>query len=139
MSSSQNDQRDLAAIRAWLDAFAAAVRKRDFTAGRALFADSVVAFGSIENICRGIDALEQSQWRNVWPRTTDYQIELASSDLCNESNLAWAAATWSSLGNVDGQTFQRTGRATFVWRRRGDVWLAVHSHHSFDPDLAQRR
>ena len=41
---------------------------------------------------------------------------------------------WDSIGQrVDGDSFSRPGRATLVLSRRGDRWVATHSHFSLAP------
>lgn len=136
--SGQHGPTDLATVHAWLAAFASAVRAGDFAAGRLLFDADVVAFGTVERVCYGLDALEHGQWRDVWPRTRDYHLELLECG--RDGELAWAGATWASLARADGR--RRSGRATFVLRRsgpHGGAWRAVHSHHSFDPDPQHQR
>src|SRR5438093_1397162 len=59
----------------WLRTFEAAVRARDFAAGRALFADDAVAFGTWARAVAGLDHIIREQWQNVWPRIRDFRFE----------------------------------------------------------------
>jgi len=122
-----------AEIETWLRAFAAAVRARDYAAGAALFAEDVVAFGSVAARADGLDALRERQWRVVWEDTRGFDFDYAT--LCCEAlgERAWAAATWSSASEADER---RAGRATLVFARDGAGWRAVHSHFSLVPGSA---
>lgn len=118
---------------AWLERFSAAVRAVDLTAGQALFAPEVIAFGTVGAMLVGREQLVNDQWRKVWSVTTGFRFDLDRAHCGVAGNLAWAAAPWSSRGLRDGQPFDRRGRASYVLRREGGDWLAIHSHHSLDP------
>ena len=121
-------------IRAWLDAFAAAVRAADYEAGRRLFAGEVAGFGTVAVMFRDLDALVESQWKRVWGVTSGFRFHTEHLACGVEGDHAWVAAPWTSQGRTrDGRTFDRHGRATYVLERRDGRWLAVHSHHSLDP------
>lgn len=121
-------------VRQWLDAFSSAVRRVDYDAGRELFADDVVGFGTVGIRLKGLDTLVDSQWQRVWGVTSDFHFDMSRLDWGADGDLAWAAVAWSSQGHArDGRTFIRRGRATYVLQNRNGRWLAVHSHHSIDP------
>jgi ketosteroid isomerase-like protein len=124
-----------AKIEAWLRAFAASVRARDYAAGAALFARDVVGFGSAAARVEGLDALVEHQWRVVWETTRDFDFDYASISCGASDDLAWAAATWSSA-DAAATGACRAGRATLVFARDGSVWRAVHSHFSLVPESA---
>jgi ketosteroid isomerase-like protein len=125
-------------IRDWLSAFAEAVRSRDLDAGRALFAPDVVAFGTFASAMIGLDELAERQWAYIWNRTRGFTFDFSELHASTEGDFAWAAVPWQSHGIAgDGSTFLRTGRATYILQRRGERWLAVHSHHSLNPASAQ--
>jgi len=44
-------------LRAWLDAFASAVREVDYASGEKLFAPDVVGFGTVGVLLSGLDTL----------------------------------------------------------------------------------
>jgi ketosteroid isomerase-like protein len=121
--------------RQWLADFSRVVQQRDFEAGRELFADHVAAFGTIARIGCGLDRLEKQQWRKVWGNTKGYRFDLDELVVDGTGEMIWIAVPWRGEGiNTDGSTFLRTGRVTFVLQHIQDQWLAVHSHHSRDPD-----
>jgi ketosteroid isomerase-like protein len=117
----------------WLRTFEAACRGRDFAAGRRLFAPDAVAFGTDATAVRGLDDIEREQWRQIWPRISDFRFE-DHPTVAGGGDSAWIAATWSSGATApDGTPFTRHGRATFNLERREGCWLAVHSHVSLLP------
>jgi ketosteroid isomerase-like protein len=122
-------------IASWLAQFAQAVRAQDYRAGRELFAFDVVSFGTVNEVLHGLDALEERQWRKVWSVTRGFDFDYTSAHIELNADRAWAVALWSSQGNDPGRGgwFDRHGRATFVFARRGGRWLAVHSHFSLVP------
>lgn len=120
-------------VHQWLTEFAEAVRDRDFATGRELFAHDVVSFGTVNEMLEGIDVLEQKQWQKVWSITRGFDFDYPSVRCQLDQNHGWAVALWSSQGqNVKGW-FDRHGRATFIFERRGTKLLAVHSHFSTTP------
>ena len=120
-------------VAAWITQFEAAVRARDFAAGRALFAPDAVAFGTFAAAVAGLDNIEREQWRQIWPRIRGFALEPGAT-VGASGDAAWIAAGWSSEATApDGRIFRRPGRATFVLERRGGRWLAVHSHVSLMP------
>jgi ketosteroid isomerase-like protein len=121
-------------IQEWLKGFSQAVRARDYELGRRFFADEVVGFGSVAERCDGLENLELSQWRKVWDVTTDFEFDLNSAVAKLEGNMAWVACSWQSYGkNAAAEPILRRGRSTFVFRKDGEKWLAVHSHFSLEP------
>jgi ketosteroid isomerase-like protein len=123
----------LAEVTAWLERFAAAVRAADLDAGRALFAPEVVAFGTVGAMLVGREQLASGQWEKVWPVTSGFCFDMERAHCGVAGDLAWAAAPWTSRGLRDGAPFDRSGRGSYVLRREGGAWLAIHSHHSLDP------
>ena len=117
----------------WLRAFEAAVRARDFAAGRTMFADDAVAFGTWARAVVGLDNIEREQWRNVWPRIRGFHFE-PDTHMHAAGDSAWIAGSWSTeVTGLDGRPFERPGRGTFVLERRDGRWVVVHSHFSLLP------
>lgn len=117
----------------WLRTFEAAVRARDFAAGRTMFAEDAVAFGTWARAVAGLDNIVREQWHNVWPRIRDFRFD-ADARVRTSGNSAWIAAGWQTEATApDGRPFTRPGRGTFVLERRNGTWLAVHSHFSLLP------
>jgi ketosteroid isomerase-like protein len=121
----------------WLREFEAAVRARDFAAGRRLFADDAVAFGTWATAVTGLANIEREQWRNVWPRIRDFRCgDRPVASAIGDSG--WIASEWSSdATGADGKPFRRSGRATFVLARRDGQWRCAHSHVSLLPSQSE--
>jgi ketosteroid isomerase-like protein len=121
----------------WLRTFEAAVRARDFDAGRALFANDAVAFGTWARAVAGLDNIVREQWQNVWPRIRDFHFE-PGAHIHAAGEGAWIAGGWlTEVTGPDGRPLSRPGRGTFVLERRGGKWLAVHSHFSLLPSQSE--
>lgn len=122
-------ERDLGA---WLEAFSAAVRARDLDAGRALFADDAVGFGTVAGHYADLDDLASAQWSDVWPRTEEFAFDEIEHQWLDDP---WGtvAVTWRSVGTETDDRRIRTGRATIVLRRTEAGVVAVHSHFSMTP------
>lgn len=119
----------------WLDEMQACVRARAFERCRSIFSDDVVGFGSRAALLVGLDALERDQWRHVWPRIRNFTFLLDRLMIGSNGELVWIACPWSSEGKGPNGTWQpRPGRMTAVLQRRGERWLAVHTHHSVSPE-----
>jgi ketosteroid isomerase-like protein len=121
--------------RSWLAEMEACVRAVDYERCRAIFAEDVVAFGTRAALVIGLEALERDQWRHVWGtiRGFTFLIEEMHCRGYGEEGI-WLACPWTSEGRgTDGRWFERLGRMTAVLERRGDRWLAVHTHHSSVP------
>jgi ketosteroid isomerase-like protein len=128
------DQEPKVEIRHWLEDFAAAVRNRDFAAGRALFAEHVFAFGTRADRIEGLADLEADQWRPIWNSTRAYHFDHDAATIDVSGEMAWVAITWHSQGkDAAGTWYDRFGRATYILRRVQGAWVAVHSHHSINP------
>jgi ketosteroid isomerase-like protein len=121
----------------WLREFETACRGRDFEAGRRMFANDAVAFGTWAMAVHGLDNIVREQWRNVWPRIRNFTID-AKPVVRADGDTAWIAAGWSSEATgPDGKPFTRPGRATFILGRREGRWLCVHSHVSLQPTQSE--
>jgi len=127
----------LPSVHAWLATFAAAVRDRDYDAGRALFADDALGCGTRSPWMVGLDRLVDEQWKPIWSVTRGFRFDddTIHGDIRGET--AWVAASWRSEGRrSSGDWFERCGRATFVLTWDGSAWRAVHSHFSLRPEAA---
>jgi ketosteroid isomerase-like protein len=112
------------------------VRAVDYARARPLFAENVVAFGTFAAVVEGRERLEHEQWRHVWPNIRDFTFRLDELHTLGTELWICVVAPWDSVGHrVDGQSFSRPGRATLVLSRRGDGWVAIHSHFSLAPSL----
>lgn len=110
------------------------MRGVDFAAGRGLFADDIVAFGTRAEVVTGLDALEHEQWRGVWPNIRDFTFLVDRLQAGRDDNLAWGVLPFTTTGfGPAGTPFARPGRATIVLERRDGRWLARHTHFSLAP------
>jgi len=124
---------DRARIRDWLETMEDCVRGRDFECARELFAADALSFGTYATRASGRAALEQCQWRIVWPHTRGFSFALEQMRCFGGPAGFCVAITWESLGvRDDGTTFSRCGRATLVLAGCERL-QAVHSHFSLDP------
>ena len=125
------------AVLDWLGEFEAACRGRNFDAGRLMFAQDAVAFGTWATAVHGLDNIEREQWRNVWPRIRDFTFE-PGPVVRADGDTAWIAAGWhSEATGAGGKPFARPGRATFILARRDGRWQCVHSHVSLQPTQSE--
>jgi ketosteroid isomerase-like protein len=121
-------------LRRWFEQFEGYVRRRDFAGGRTLFADDVVAFGTRADVVRGLDTLAANQWQPTWPAIADFTFRHDQLHVEGDGDIAWAVVPWTSTGfHPNGTAFERPGRATLTFARRGGRWLATHSHFSLNP------
>jgi ketosteroid isomerase-like protein len=130
----------VAELGAWFRALERCVNQVDYeTAARDLFAPEVIGFGTKARVVVGLDGLRAEQWQHVWPNIRDFRFDLdglraggAPGD--GPVELAWAVTAWSSTGfDEGGRPFERPGRATVLFRRQGERWLALHTHFSLAP------
>ena len=63
----QPDEIDLLTVKAWLADWQPCVQGLDFKKAQSLFVKNTASFGTHMDVVEGIDALEENQWRNVWP------------------------------------------------------------------------
>jgi ketosteroid isomerase-like protein len=111
------------------------VRGVNYEQARPLFADDVVAFGTFAAVVEGRNRLENEQWRNVWPNISDFTFRLDELHALGTESWICVIVPWDSIGqrSTNGESFNRPGRATLVLNRRGDRWVATHSHFSLAP------
>lgn len=129
---------DQDAAEAWLQDFAAAVRARDYEKARRMFDAEVRGFGTVARRYHSVDELVQEQWKRVWDETESFRFDLDSAEYWHEGDLVVAISEWSSDDVApDGSRRPRTGRATIVLGRSGDVFRAAHTHFSLTPRPSQ--
>jgi ketosteroid isomerase-like protein len=126
---------DLERIRAWFERLAEHVRAVDFAGARPLFAADMIAFGTFSDFVSERDAVEQAQWRNVWPFIEGFRWrQNAFRGIVSPDRLAATGmAVWDSTGfHQDGKPYERPGRATVALARQriGEGWVAQHTHFS---------
>jgi ketosteroid isomerase-like protein len=102
----------------------------------------MIAFGTFTDFMTGREAVEQQQWRNVWPHIDNFCFRPDVRALVSPDRLqAVGMAIFDSTGyRQDGTPYDRPGRATVVFVR-ADVasrWLAQHTHLSLFRDVPTR-
>lgn len=119
-------------IDAWLSAWAQAIRDNDLEAGRRMFAENVVGFGTLTGAMIGLDALVSDQWSQIWPRTAGFVFGPVHQVSVTD-DLAVVVAEWRSEGRTDAGAYERRGRATLVLRPTASGLVCTHSHFSMFP------
>ncbi len=130
-------------IKAWFDEWSGYVAAVDFESARKLFHPEVVGFGTYMEYVRGLEALEQQQWRSIWGTIADFHFatEHLICGISSDGLQAWGITPWTSTGfHEDGSPYERPGRATvlFVRDNTASPWLAIHTHISLSPGTPQR-
>jgi ketosteroid isomerase-like protein len=126
---------DIALIRRWFQRLADHVQAVDYAGARPLFAEDMIAFGTVAAFVTGRDATEKEQWRNVWGRIDRFRWRLGDVRAIISADRLTAAgmAVFDSTGyGEDGTPHDRPGRATVVFGRTaiGEDWVARHTHFS---------
>ena len=123
----------------WLAAWEETINARDYQAARLLFADDVVAFGSLAGHMSGLDELEQRQWRAIWENTRSFRFD-PPIVVKQTADLVVLACRWRSEGMLpEGGWYDRSGRCTLVLGHTASGWRCAHSHFSMDPGIPPRR
>ena len=123
-----------AEIREILDRIVESVHKLDYEGVRDLIPDDGVYFGSIAVRAQGYDELYEKQFSRVWPNIDEFKIDPSSVSIHPSGKFAWAICLFeSSVPGTDGEPLARKGRMTFIFERRDDKWVMVHSHDSLYP------
>ena len=137
------DVDDVALVKKWFRRLSEQVQAVDFAGARQLFAEDMIAFGTFEDFVTGRDAVEQVQWRNVWPVTSGFhfRIDDIRAIVSPDRLTAIGMAVFQSTGyHEDGTPYARPGRTTVALSRRavGEEWVADHTHMSLFRDVPTR-
>ncbi len=125
-------------IRDWFDTWGGYVASVDYVSARQLFHPDVIGFGTYMEYVRGLENLEQQQWRSIWGTIEGFTF-LTDRLVCGVDAAgvqAWGIVPWTSTGfHPDGTPYDRPGRATVIFTRDAptDPWLAIHTHISLAP------
>lgn len=134
-SVSDDDRRSLADF---FERWGTLVGNVDFKRARGLYADDVIAFGSLGKMMTSRDTLEAEQWRAVWPTLADYKHDLSTLEVIVSPDrlMAVGAVMARSVGiHEDGSHFDRPVRVTASLIREaiGAPWFITHTHVSLVP------
>ncbi len=80
---------DERALQAWFTELARCVNDTDFPAGRRLFADDIVSFGTFTTLMHGLEDYATQQWPHVWPYVQHFRFGPAISRWTR-----WSVARW---------------------------------------------
>ena len=70
------EKSDIDGIADWFASWDKLVDGVDFVPARELFDEGVIGFGTRMDTVRGLDHLEQDQWRQVWPTIDGFRFNL---------------------------------------------------------------
>ena len=90
------DAATAATIKDWLARFAACVREVDYASAYPFWHDAIVIFGTYQELVRSRQAWTDTQWDNVWPRTADFDFDLANTEVLASPDGAMAVAVTPS-------------------------------------------
>jgi ketosteroid isomerase-like protein len=110
----------------------------NFKQARGLYADDVIAFGSLGKMMTSRDALEAEQWRAVWPTLAGYTHDLSTLEVIVSPDrlMGMGAVMAPTIGiHKDGSHFERPVRVTATLMREtiGAPWFMTHTHVSLVP------
>src|SRR5215468_9012886 len=96
----QADAATTASAKDWLARFAVCVREVDYTGAYPFWHDDIVIFGTYQELVRSRRAWTETQWDNVWPRTADFDFDLANTLVLASPDgaLAIVVAPWAGTG-----------------------------------------
>jgi ketosteroid isomerase-like protein len=126
---------------AWLETFSGYVREVDYASAKPLFHPDVLAFGTHRDVIPGLKAWQETQWDNVWPKTSDFRFDTDAAHVLvsADNSMAVVVVPWTSTGYTeDGSTFERPGRASMVFNKANGTWLCTHSHMSLNRGVPQQ-
>ena len=124
----------------WLREFSSYVRDVDYAGAMPLFHPDVLAFGTHNDVIKGLDSWVSTQWDNVWPKTRDFRFNLETTRvlIAADNSMATVIAPWTSTGyDPNGNPFDRPGRATMIFTKVGARWVCTHSHMSLNRGVPQ--
>jgi len=127
---------DKASIKLWFDRWGDHVPAREFAVPREFFARDALGFGTWRDFKKGLDALEERQWKIVRPTTHDFSHRTEDSlqiSVSPDRRMAVGLVLWTSTGFDEvGASFDRPGRTTAVLTRpcTKSAWQCVHTHVS---------
>ncbi len=121
----------------WLDDWQLLINTGQYEAARSLFSSDVLAFGTVTGMMRGLQELEQRQWREVWHRIKDFCFDKETVKIFTDSTsqIATVCCLWHSLGKTRASWYERRGRVTLVLRVMDNRLSCLHSHFSMEPGI----
>ena len=129
-------------LKAWFTEWGNLVASVDFVSARKLFHQDVIGFGTYMDVVRGLEHLENRQWRSIWPTIEGFTflVDQLVSGVSEDGKQAYGIVPWTSTGfHQGGTSYPRPGRATVLFTRASatDPWCAIHTHISLAPGTPQ--
>lgn len=114
----------------WLVQFEYCVSTENYSAARVLFKPDVLAFGTTADVCRGLDELEQNQWRKNWPRYKGFLFDYDTLTVRGDKDFVLVFINWRTASPNT-----RKGRATIglQWGFTRPHYRCLHTHFSIAP------
>ena len=120
-------------VKTWLEEYESAVRSGNTEEGLSLFAENAVVFGTKVNWSRYVPEYAKKQGEPVFGGSSDFEITQTLSTVQMDES-AYVAILWKDKVVVQGQSKDRSGRATFVLQIQDETFVAIHSHFSEFPE-----
>ena len=134
---------DKQAIANWFSTWEKLIGRIDYVLARELFDSEIIGFGTHMDTVKGLEHLEQDQWRHVWPTIDGVHFDLDTLEcMISPDRLQGVGiVVWHSMGYLaDGSKFDRPGRSTVIFKRPAvdHLWKGVHTHISLHPGTPQQ-
>ena len=142
-SKLNNNNKDYTSIKLWYSEWENYVQNKNYSSAMNLFENDVVSFGTWMNVVQGLDQLQSNQWKNIWPTISKFRFltDTLFIQLSPDKLFANSIIIWDSIGyKNDGNSFERTGRATVTLKRENfnSNWKGIHTHFSLNRGVPQQ-
>ena len=144
MTSKLNtNNKDYTSIKLWYSEWENYVQNKNYSSAMNLFDNDVISFGTWMDVVQGLDQLQLNQWKNIWPTISKFRfltdtlfIQLSPDKLFANSIIIWDYIGYKN----DGNSFERTGRATVTLKRENSHsnWKGIHTHFSLNRGVPQQ-
>ena len=142
-SKLHTNNKDYTSIKLWYSEWENYVQNKNYSSAMNLFENDVVSFGTWMNVVQGLDQLQSNQWKNIWPTISKFRFltDTLFIQLSPDKLFANSIIIWTSIGyELDGASFDRTGRATVTLKRdnNNSDWKGIHTHFSLNRGVPQQ-
>ena len=142
-SKLHTNNKDYTSIKLWYSEWENYVQNKNYSSAMNLFENYVVSFGTWMNVVEGLDQLQLNQWKNIWPTISKFRFltDTLVIQLSPDKLFANSIIIWDSIGyKNDGNSFERTGRATVTLKRENfnSNWKGIHTHFSLNRGVPQQ-
>jgi uncharacterized protein (TIGR02246 family) len=115
-----------------IDEAAQAFRERDIDRFMDIYApdpDVIIIGTGKDEKCVGREEIKRTIER-AWSQSDSAYFKIGWRSISSAGNVAWVAADATVHVEIKGRVLVEDLRFTFVYEKRGDRWLIVHSHDS---------